>query len=134
VLGEQDQLMKFGAKNSLTSRFGEGKLNFRPTFKYDPESEVYDTSKKMRVPSWTDRILYKTSSCTLNYYGRSEITFSDHRPVLAIFDCLVSSVDQTKKQRILFEILESLNYGYDDGTDLVQGEKDDAEMKIVIDG
>ena len=43
-------------------------------------------------------------------------------------------MDQTKKQRVLFEILESLNYGYDDGTDLVQGEKDDAEMKIVIDG
>ena len=108
-------------------------MNFRPTFKYDPESEVYDTSKKQRVPSWTDRILYKPSSCTLNFYGRSECTFSDHRPVLAIFDCQVSSVDQYKKQRVLYDILEGINYGYDDGSNLME-RSDNAEMKIVIDG
>ena len=43
----------------------------------------------MRVPSWTDRILYKPDNCELKYYNRREHTFSDHRPVLAIFECKV---------------------------------------------
>jgi len=46
-------------ENPLTKRLEEGVINFKPTFKYDNDSDVYDTSKKMRVPSWTDRILYK---------------------------------------------------------------------------
>ena len=39
--------------------FDEGELNFKPTYKYNDNSYDYDTSKKLRVPSWTDRILYK---------------------------------------------------------------------------
>jgi len=56
----------------LTARLKEGKLNFKPTFKYDDDCDVYDTSKKLRVPSWTDRILYKPDNCTLEYYDRRE--------------------------------------------------------------
>ncbi len=33
-------------------------IEFKPTFKFDKQSELYDTSKKMRIPSWTDRILW----------------------------------------------------------------------------
>ncbi len=55
----QDQLLKRRNENPLTKRLEEGVINFKPTFKYDNDSDVYDTSKKMRVPSWTDRILYK---------------------------------------------------------------------------
>ena len=81
--------MKYGPSKHLTARFKEGPLNFKPTFKYDDDCDVYDTSKKMRVPSWTDRILYKPDNCELKYYNRREHTFSDHRPVLAIFECTV---------------------------------------------
>jgi len=42
-------------------------------------------------------------------------------------------VDQYKKQRVLYDILEGINYGYDDGSNLME-RSDDAEMKIVIDG
>lgn len=42
----------------MLNRFMEGPINFPPTFKYDKNCNVYDTSKKMRVPSYTDRILY----------------------------------------------------------------------------
>ena len=39
--------------------FREAPVAFPPTYKYDMGTHVYDTSKKSRVPSWTDRILYK---------------------------------------------------------------------------
>ena len=58
-LMQQDQFLKRKDENALTKRFEEGAINFKPTFKYDNDSDVYDTSKKMRVPSWTDRILFK---------------------------------------------------------------------------
>ena len=53
--------------------FKEAPITFQPTYKFDvekvgsplifgpaPNSNQYDTSKKQRVPSWTDRILYKS--------------------------------------------------------------------------
>lgn len=40
--------------------FSEGPLNFRPTYKLDTGKDIYDTSSKQRVPSWTDRILYSS--------------------------------------------------------------------------
>ena len=55
----QDQLLKRRDDNPLTKRLEEGVINFKPTYNYDNDSDIYDTSKKKRVPSWTDRILYK---------------------------------------------------------------------------
>ena len=39
--------------------FTEGKLTFAPTYKFDPFSDDYDTSEKMRIPAWTDRVLWR---------------------------------------------------------------------------
>lgn len=93
-------MLKYGSQRPLTSRLKEGFLDFKPTFKYDKECDVYDTSKKMRVPSWTDRVLYKPDNCKLRYYGRRENRFSDHRPVLALFECRVKKVNQVLKEQI----------------------------------
>ena len=38
--------------------YQEGEINFLPTFKFDKNCDVYDTGKKHRVPSWTDRVLF----------------------------------------------------------------------------
>jgi len=93
----------------LTRRFHEGALNFKPTFKFDYESDVYDTSKKMRVPSWTDRVLYKPDSCKLLAYTRCDCKFSDHRPVLGIFECTTKKVDRKKETQVLDHLLARLN-------------------------
>ena len=66
--------------------FTEGDISFPPTYKYDKRSSKYDTSKKQRVPSWCDRILWKKNpeNVKLQTLGSIlDITFSDHRPVYA---------------------------------------------------
>jgi len=70
------------------SGFQEGELTFPPTYKFDKRSDVYDSSKKQRVPSWTDRILFKdVEDCVFlrKYDSVSSIKTSDHRPVYATF-------------------------------------------------
>ena len=45
-------------KNPYFKHYKEGKITFIPSYKFDLGTDVYDTSKKQRTPSWTDRILY----------------------------------------------------------------------------
>ena len=98
-------MLQFRERSPLTARFSEGEINFKPTFKYDKECDVYDTSKKMRVPSWTDRILYKPDLCQLIYYNRREHRFSDHRPVLGIYECLVKKTNAAVRDQLFDEQL-----------------------------
>lgn len=70
--------------------YEEGVINFAPTYKYDLFCDDYDTSEKARVPSWTDRCLWKRSKLSgtdeaswspgrLLVYNRAELKTSDHR-------------------------------------------------------
>ena len=77
----------------------EGEITFPPTYKYDKAGgggaasgngggdDVFDTSAKQRVPSWTDRVLYKASPAVrlLAYGSVQSLRTSDHRPVQASF-------------------------------------------------
>ena len=75
----------------------EGKLNFNPTYKYNDESDEYDTSKKDRIPGWTDRVLFMgTGAVEQVCYNRAELNMSDHRPVFAIFN--VTVLDNLEKR------------------------------------
>jgi hypothetical protein len=71
--------------------FSEPPLNFRPTYKLDPNSDEYDTGSKKRIPAWTDRILYmkkKGFTCTA-YDSDQSLKTSDHRPVFASFSSAI---------------------------------------------
>jgi hypothetical protein len=37
--------------------YEEGPLLFRPTYRYDLGTDVYDTSEKMRIPAWTGSLV-----------------------------------------------------------------------------
>lgn len=90
VLRFNDQLQIEMSKGNVFQHFQEGPLHFHPTYKFDKRSNVYDSSAKQRIPSWTDRILYlsndKPSDIEILSY-RSQMSFqtSDHRPVGAAF-------------------------------------------------
>jgi len=71
--------------------FQEAAINFPPTYKFDAHSDVYDTSKKQRVPSWTDRILWKRDDQirSVAYGSIQSLQCSDHRPVFAQFEVVI---------------------------------------------
>lgn len=73
-------------------------------------ADVYDTSKKRRIPAWTDRILHSTgggggggkggggsgaNTELLSYTSAAELRISDHRPVAATFRFSAIMVDAT---------------------------------------
>ena len=48
----QDQLNQSKRSNDVLEKYQEGEITFLPTYKYDHFSNIYDSSKKQRVPSW----------------------------------------------------------------------------------
>ena len=81
-----DQLLNTMAEQRAFPGLAEGEIRFQPTFKYDKRSTEFDTSHKQRVPSWTDRILFKPNGIrVLQYDSVSSATHSDHRPVFGSF-------------------------------------------------
>lgn len=79
--------------------FIEAPLDFPPTYKYDKRSQKYDTSKKQRVPSWCDRILWKENADRVIFQGMAclqDIDFSDHRPISAQFTVITHRINLEK--------------------------------------
>ncbi|KAK3138161.1 hypothetical protein QOZ80_5AG0365310 [Eleusine coracana subsp. coracana] len=87
-LFEKDQLKKELGKGCTFDGWVEGLISFPPTYKYEFNSQKYvsdETKSGRRTPSWCDRILSHGKGIKLLSYKRSELTFSDHRPVTAVY-------------------------------------------------
>ncbi|KAB2082560.1 hypothetical protein ES319_A05G205800v1 [Gossypium barbadense] len=89
LLTSKDQLLQEAQRWQIFNGYCEGTLTFKPTYKFNIGSSNYDTSYKVRVPSWTDRILFKIEdpdeiSASLHCYEPvDDIYSSDHKPVRA---------------------------------------------------
>ncbi|XP_038548963.1 inositol polyphosphate 5-phosphatase Ka isoform X2 [Micropterus salmoides] len=59
LLWSKDQLTMMKKKEQMLQDFEEGPLDFQPTYKFDLNSDTYDSSGKKRKPAWTDRILWR---------------------------------------------------------------------------
>ncbi|VIO96278.1 Uncharacterized protein BM_BM14491 [Brugia malayi] len=101
----RDMLLKRAMKLKIIFKnFKEPEfLNFRPTFKYDINSDKWDSSRKKRVPAWCDRILWwnqKGVHIRQKFYDSvPSIRFSDHRPVRALFYLGVREIDPTEYEK-----------------------------------
>ncbi|KAE9339748.1 hypothetical protein PF008_g11420 [Phytophthora fragariae] len=90
VLLANDQLQREMRAGNVFAHFREGRLHFRPTYKFDKRSDAYDSSAKQRIPSWTDRVLFLCNDKLhdvelLSYRSQTDFRTSDHRPVCAVF-------------------------------------------------
>ncbi len=85
-----DQLNYFKKEGLIFRGYSEDEIKFQPTFKYDTGTNQYDTSSKRRVPSYTDRILYKCQPYTkinpLHYDSVQDVVTSDHKPVWGMWE------------------------------------------------
>ncbi|XP_058416121.1 inositol polyphosphate 5-phosphatase K isoform X2 [Diceros bicornis minor] len=104
TLWEKDQLTIAKRHDPLLRQFQEGPLLFPPTYKFDKNSNNYDTSEKKRKPAWTDRILWRLkqqpqdsshtpslpapnfSLSLRSYVSHMMYSISDHKPVTGTFD------------------------------------------------
>jgi len=88
---EHDQLLHAIARQEVFAGLSEALITFPPTYKFDSASDIYDTSKKQRVPSWTDRVLFKAHDdlVLLTYSSAPNIRTSDHRAVHASFSLAI---------------------------------------------
>ena len=90
ALYELDQFNINWKKNKILKKYiCEKKINFDPTYKYEKESSEYAYDEdKIRVPAWTDRILFskKEGIKMLFYDCIKTLRYSDHRPVVGAFE------------------------------------------------
>lgn len=103
-LAESDQLLRELKKGRAFDGWTEGNLSFAPTYKYENNSEKYygeDPKVGRRTPAWCDRILSYGKGLKLCSYRRTEIKFSDHRPVTATYVAEVEVFCPRKLQRAL---------------------------------
>lgn len=106
---EMDQLTNSILQGMVFRGFEEGPITFKPTYKYDPGTQMFDTSQKQRTPSYTDRVLFKCRQAPrrassllggslpmttpsgapflvcLKYNSVQSVCTSDHKPVWALF-------------------------------------------------
>jgi hypothetical protein len=86
---EFDQLRLAQAQGTAFPGFKEGAIAFAPTFKVERSGGV--TYKDKRVPSYCDRVLWKSMpSCSqavlqTHYGSMTSVNTSDHKPVVALF-------------------------------------------------
>ena len=90
-------------------KFDEKEIEFAPTYKYKKNSDEYTEKNKAR-PAYCDRILiqedplYKLNlleriKAKPEQYFRKESQFSDHRPIIAVFNPQVITIDRKKREQ-----------------------------------
>ncbi|XP_068085502.1 type II inositol 1,4,5-trisphosphate 5-phosphatase isoform X3 [Anabrus simplex] len=105
-----DQLHQQHNIQNVFVGYKEGTLTFRPTYKYDPGTDNWDSSEKNRAPAWCDRILWKGDGIEqIAYRSHPELKISDHKPVSALFNSQIRVIDTVKYRKIHEEVMKKLD-------------------------
>lgn len=120
-LQEMDQLKsEQKIRGGAFGGFEEARILFFPTYKFDKGTSQYDSSEKQRVPSWTDRVLYRSKRnndlVSLNYNSVMNVCVSDHKPVYSTFQCKVKFVDEKKKEQLSMDFYNAFKADNADST------------------
>jgi Endonuclease/Exonuclease/phosphatase family 2 len=86
-----DQLRAQIAEDRAFSGFCEGTVGFVPTYRWERGKREWSKKKLQNVPSYTDRILWKSNASPLDVIQREyrcadTMMTSDHRPVSGVFN------------------------------------------------
>jgi len=113
-LRNNDQLNSERKAGRVFAGFFEGPLNFKPTYKYQPGTDVYDErpDKKLRAPAWCDRILWRAQDAMYvkqKNYTRSELNVSDHKPVMSTFMITIKDVIESEREKVYRDVNKILD-------------------------
>jgi len=111
--------------------YAEARIFFPPTYKYDLETDDYDTSEKARIPAWCDRILRKGNNLRQINYDTAPLRFSDHRPVYATFLCKVSIVNEKLKASMSRELYDKRRIAVAGATANAKNDDSDEEEDLL---
>ncbi|KAL7289736.1 hypothetical protein TKK_0016344 [Trichogramma kaykai] len=105
-----DQLEQQRKLGKVFQGFHEADITFKPTYKYDPGTDNWDSSEKGRAPAWCDRVLWKGEAInSIAYRSHPELKISDHKPVSSIFDSQVRVIDVAKYRKIHEDLMKKLD-------------------------
>jgi phosphatidylinositol-bisphosphatase len=110
-----DQLNIERREGRVFQGFEEGEINFTPTYKYQPGTDVYEQrpEKKLRAPAWCDRVLWLAQDARhvqqLTYKRSETPNCSDHKPVYTTMRVTVKDVITEKREAIYRELLSLLD-------------------------
>ena len=101
-----DQIKQYQKESSLILQMDEAPIKFSPTYKYVIGSNEYDKNKK-RIPSWTDRIMFKKFSETAPLaYNKCLLSLSDHQPIYGVYRIKTEEINNEKRQKIMNQIIK----------------------------
>lgn len=107
-----DQLTQEINAGVVFQGFKEPTLKFRPTYKYDYGTEIYDSSEKARTPSWTDRIVYRGDNLHPLAYSDAQLLISDHRPVYGAYRAKVTFIDEAVKLDLTKRLYDDYKFAH----------------------
>ncbi|XP_019861575.1 PREDICTED: type II inositol 1,4,5-trisphosphate 5-phosphatase-like [Amphimedon queenslandica] len=115
---QHDQLQQQQKRGEAFTHFKEPPIDFKPTYKFDPSTNSWDSSEKNRAPAWCDRILYYCDDMSyiknLSYLSHPEMIISDHKPVSATFELQVKVVVPDREKQTIDEISFKLDKLYNE--------------------
>ncbi|RWS08740.1 inositol polyphosphate 5-phosphatase OCRL-1-like protein [Dinothrombium tinctorium] len=111
LLLQHDQLKIQHNAMKVFVGFNEGEIRHKPTYKYDPGTDNWDSSEKNRPPAWCDRVLWRGGPMKLiQYRSHPKLKISDHKPVSALFDASIKVVDSIKYRKLYENVMKKLDY------------------------
>lgn len=139
-LYENDQLVNEMKARRVFRGFDEvAPVVFLPTYKFEPGTDRYEQreDKKLRAPSWTDRIVWKptkdAANVCLKYDKVNELRMSDHKPVFAQLGVHTRIIhDDRRAHAYNQEVLRKLSSSVSDDLQMNDPNKEVKDLAIAI--